>query len=386
MLACRFDVKITYDIPLTIISAVVAITFTFAAFTTAYISDALQKTPLFRGLSTWAPYLALRSVLFTRSRDIDIESGRRSQAPSRVSEERRPILASTSDRGDNDEDEYEEQHARPLSQQLQGHEGRPHLTRSNTFPGPLRTDFSEEIHNAEHEYPAYGSPAQGSLFGETFWAPFKFLGLSWAPLPLVGGHDAATAPTSARTSEDSTPLTTDSSDDSISVHQRLHGSSAQSMSTTPLSLSARSWSDPLHAGLSREARLRIKAQARDKPLPQFGWRYWLKRYYATINVLVFARAGIWGLAIVFMHYCGMSSHVLRLFRFLTRGSLGMWAMQIPGGRIEWNPVIIVLSYIVAFIVCFVGCVAMVHMEVHFGRQVTFSTIAAAGVCSMHYTG
>ena len=61
-------------------------------------------------------------------------------------------------------------------------------------------------------------------------------------------------------------------------------------------------------------------------------------------------------------------------------------MQIPDGRIEWNTHIVVLSYAVAFIVCFVGCVAMVHMEVHFGRQVAFSTIAAAGVCAMHYTG
>lgn len=61
-------------------------------------------------------------------------------------------------------------------------------------------------------------------------------------------------------------------------------------------------------------------------------------------------------------------------------------MEIPEGRIEWNLYIVILSYLVAFCVCFVGCIAMVHMEVHFGRQVAFSTIAAFGVCSMHYTG
>lgn len=61
-------------------------------------------------------------------------------------------------------------------------------------------------------------------------------------------------------------------------------------------------------------------------------------------------------------------------------------MEIPEGRIVWDWPKIILSYFVAFFVSFVGCVAMVHMEVHFGRQVAFSTIAAFGCCSMHYTG
>ena len=64
----------------------------------------------------------------------------------------------------------------------------------------------------------------------------------------------------------------------------------------------------------------------------------------------------------------------------------MWAMVIPDGRITWNLGVVLLSYLVAFLVCFVACVTMVHMEVHFGRQVAFSTIAAAGCCSNHYTG
>jgi len=92
------------------------------------------------------------------------------------------------------------------------------------------------------------------------------------------------------------------------------------------------------------------------------------QHYATMTVIVFVRAAIWGLALVLMHYCGM------------------WAMHIPGGRISWDLGIVVLSYIVAFAVCLVACITMEHMEVHFGRQVAFSTIAALGVCSMHYTG
>lgn len=65
---------------------------------------------------------------------------------------------------------------------------------------------------------------------------------------------------------------------------------------------------------------------------------------------------------------------------------GMWAMHIPGGHISWNLGIVVLSYVVAFAMCLVACIFMEHMDVHFGRQVAFSTIAAFGCCSMHYTG
>ena len=188
-------------------------------------------------------------------------------------------------------------------------------------------------------------------------------------LSLPHSAPPETAQSSARSSEDSTPPTTSSSEDSQRGLQRATNSdSSGSNNTLSSSLSSRSWSEPLHAGLSRETRIRIKAQARDKPVPEFDWKYWLKTYYSSISLLVALRAAVWGVAIVFMHYCGM------------------WAMEIPDGRIAWNWGIVILSYVVAFTVCFVGCIAMVHMEVHFGRQVVFSTIASLGTCSMHYTG
>jgi NO-binding membrane sensor protein with MHYT domain len=41
---------------------------------------------------------------------------------------------------------------------------------------------------------------------------------------------------------------------------------------------------------------------------------------------------------------------------------------------------------VAFVVCVLGTVTMYQMETHLVRQVVVSTIAAGGVCGMHYTG
>lgn len=61
-------------------------------------------------------------------------------------------------------------------------------------------------------------------------------------------------------------------------------------------------------------------------------------------------------------------------------------MEIPEGRISWDLRIVAVSYIVAFAVCFVGCIAMTQMELNFWRQVAFSTTVSAGCCSMHYTG
>ncbi|KIP04325.1 hypothetical protein PHLGIDRAFT_25656 [Phlebiopsis gigantea 11061_1 CR5-6] len=287
MLACGLDVRITFDKPLTVLSAVVAILFTYAVFSSGYASEAIENSLV--AVTQWAKSLraSLRSSLYGHPSN-DPEAGYIPVASSDhgAEEDRRPIRASTSDRGD-EEDEEDER--------------------------GFRAAGAEE-------------------------------------------HDP-----------DSTPLTATDSDDSGNTARRnSNDSNDQSLSSN--TLSTRSWSDPLHAGLSRETRIRIKAQARDKPVPEFGWRYYMKTYYSSVTLVVALRAAIWGLAIVFMHYCGM------------------WAMEIPEGRIVWNWDIILLSYIVAFTVCFIGCVFMVHMEVHFGRQVLFSTIAALGTCSMHYTG
>ncbi|KAI0348204.1 hypothetical protein BDW22DRAFT_64594 [Trametopsis cervina] len=368
MLACGLDVQITYNIPSTIFSAVIAIMFTFAAFTTADVSEALRHSPFIvrmsKGLSSF--YSVAHSMAFGKGQDDDIESGRRPRTPSITDEERRPMLASTSDQGDNDDEDEDEEHARNTYDNAQDGPLSHGPGRNAAFPAHQLNGHPHGHHHRDVQEPLQGTFSMLSLFGATLRAPLNMLFGSRAPTAPDLPEIANTA--SARTSEDSTPLTTDSSDDTTSLTRGASESSEHSISTLPTTASSHSWSDPLHAGLSREARLRIKAQARDKPVPTFGWRYWLKQYYSTINILVFVRAAIWGSAIVFMHYCGM------------------WAMEIPEGRVEWDLMVVIFSYIVAFAVCFLGCVAMVHMEVHFGRQVVFSTLAALGVCSMHYTG
>jgi signal transduction histidine kinase len=78
---------------------------------------------------------------------------------------------------------------------------------------------------------------------------------------------------------------------------------------------------------------------------------------------------LWSLAITGMHYCGMSS------------------LKVPGnGYLTFNWWLVILSGVISWIVCTVGCVLMAHMETQLSQQILFSCIAAAGVAAMHWTG
>lgn len=386
MLACGLDVRITFDAGLTVLSAVVAIGFTFAAFSSAYATEALENSRAVLAFSNWTRSIraSLRSSFYGHP-TVDPEVGYVS-VPSDDhggDDNHHPVPSSTSDRRNDDEEEEErasseghrEEDPAPGSELPR----RPAWGRSYTSPELL---LPSQLPRTSEESNETGFTAVSQISAPPSDVPtirevhhpyvpktnlFRWFLRSSAP-PI---QEISPDTSSARNSQDSTPLTNSDSDDSTpSAHQASGSGSSgsQQLSLSSNTLSSRSWSEPLHAGLSREARLRIKAQARDKPIPDFGWMYWMKTYYSSITFLVVLRAAVWGVAIVFMHYCGM------------------WAMEIPEGRISWNWNIIVLSYIVAFTVCFIGCIAMVHMEIHFGRQVAFSTIASVGTCSMHYTG
>jgi signal transduction histidine kinase len=78
---------------------------------------------------------------------------------------------------------------------------------------------------------------------------------------------------------------------------------------------------------------------------------------------------LWSLAVSGMHYCGMLS------------------LKIPGqGYLTFNWWLVLLSALISWMVCTIGCVLMDHMETQLGQQILFSIIAAAGVAAMHWTG
>ncbi|KAH8099865.1 histidine kinase [Cristinia sonorae] len=351
MLACGLDVKIYFNHYLTIFSAFVAIIFTFAALSSAYASEAIENSkPVLevakRGRQAWG----WATGWFKRSHEIDVEAG--GYMP----------VSTSSDAGD-EQHQYEPD-GHDHGQEDDNDVPQPNPPKSTTQMRPtslnLQADqvmFSEAfsfspLDQSPDEHPAIPviDPEQRPTRSLNRRGPTRHL--ENRPPPSAAGESSAS-------------LSTDESDSihTLGRHSRSNSQGSHSNSLSSTVTTSSTWNDTLHAGLSRETRMRIKAQATDRPVPNFGWKYWIRQHRKAITTLMMARAAIWALAIA-----------------------GMWAMEIPLGRIVWDTQIVILSYVVAFVVCFVACLAMVHMEVHFGRQVAFSTIAATGISSMHYTG
>lgn len=286
MLACSLDVRITFNIPLTILSAVVAVTFTFAAFSTGDTSKTSENSTAPAALASLGR--SLRIVLRALRRRVvtdDLEAGRRDH-------ERRPMLSGDSDRADEEEDEDEAAPERPRMAE----EDSDWQQRRGNLPHRVSTDSTTLVNRPTSPVQASdrnGNPTRKDVDGQH---PRR----QRSPPPPFS-EPGQPEPTSSRTSEDSS--LTPSSEDSTFIPHR-DSTSASSSGSGVSTLTSRSWSEPLHAGLSREARLRIKAQARDRPVPKFGWRYWFKAYWDSVTFYVMLRAAVWGLAIVFMHYCG----------------------------------------------------------------------------------
>ncbi|CAM6003661.1 unnamed protein product [Sphagnum balticum] len=90
----------------------------------------------------------------------------------------------------------------------------------------------------------------------------------------------------------------------------------------------------------------------------------LYRGYTRKNI---AKGFLWSLAITTMHYAGLG------------------ALNIPSGYCTLNYALVLLSGIIGWFVCIVGCILMSHMETHLDQQILFSITATTGVAAMHFT-
>ncbi|CDO68498.1 hypothetical protein BN946_scf184499.g23 [Trametes cinnabarina] len=298
MLACRLDVNVRFNIPLTILSAMVAVLFTFAALASPYAMEAIENSTSMRTLSKWNQgFFASVSHLVTGRSSHDLEAGY-TPLQTAAPEDHGDDSTTTSMLDDEDienrssDDEAERTTTRPPAAEELHRSTTPRAALSRLTSIHRRFSLS----SARDRRSPTNSPVRP------------------ANHPLQRALSSSGVPLRTHASQESTP---------------------RSSSTETTSSSESSFTRNL-SGLSRETRARIKAQAKERPVPEFGWRYWLQVHYRSITVSLCIRAAVWAAAIVFMHYC--------------------------------------------------GCIAMVHMESHFGRQMIFSTIAAIGCCSMHYTG
>lgn len=77
---------------------------------------------------------------------------------------------------------------------------------------------------------------------------------------------------------------------------------------------------------------------------------------------------IWSLAITSMHYVGIA------------------ALRVPDGYFTLDIGFVVLSALISWIVCLVGCILMLRLETNLAQQCLFSVVASTGVAAMHFTG
>lgn len=82
----------------------------------------------------------------------------------------------------------------------------------------------------------------------------------------------------------------------------------------------------------------------------------------------FFKGFVWSLSITTMHY------------------VGIFALKIPQGHVTLQPFIVLLSACISWLVCTLGSILIPQIEVNFAQQLAFSVVAAAGVAAMHFTG
>lgn len=90
--------------------------------------------------------------------------------------------------------------------------------------------------------------------------------------------------------------------------------------------------------------------------------------WAGCTIITAIRGFWWSLALISMHY------------------VGMLGLMIPEGYILFQPVVVLLSALISWVVCCIGCILMAHMETHLMQQLLFSIVATSGVAAMHFTG
>ncbi|KAL8809455.1 MAG: hypothetical protein Q9200_003402 [Gallowayella weberi] len=93
-----------------------------------------------------------------------------------------------------------------------------------------------------------------------------------------------------------------------------------------------------------------------------------ERLYSGCTTKNVIKGLLWSLAITSMHY------------------VGIIALKIPQGHITFNPFLVVLSAVISWVVCLVGCILISKIEVHLTQQLLFAAVASTGVAAMHFTG
>lgn len=331
MLACELDLPIGIDVPLTLLSAILAVLFTFAALATDLL---------------WDTYM--------RSRRRNDQSQRRERTTS--SPMKRPKLNARDpssqrlldpiEEEEEDGDEYEEerydQNVEDSQSPLQAK--RPSEQDRN---GTLKLDTPPKTPPISPQPILHRDPGH------------KFLGLH-----LNGSAVETPTKPSAQSPEQVTPTRVESSESSTG----FPGFPRFQRRPSDQSISRRSDSfvGSTHSsyGISSIMNLAYRGTSPAKnAFIAIG-----EALYAGCTRRNIFKGFLWSLAITSMHYVGIA------------------ALRIPQGDFTLEPPLVILSGLISWVVCLVGCVLMSQIETHLAQQFLFAVVASTGVAAMHFTG
>lgn len=325
MLACELDLPIGIDVSLTLLSAVLAVAFTFIALAADLLWDRYKQGLRRRGRSS-------------RRGRIPSASGKCSS--STTSDYVYKPLLSAHMRENEDYSDFAE------DRELPSHSGLvpeilPEVDRNGILDSSSRLESPTSAQHAPN----------GSVSRRFF--PFSISGI-FGRLSTRLPHQDLDPPTE-RIFEDHGYERRESTE---SINQTLSDRSVSQRSSSFAGSSAGSQGfsniiNVIHRGASPAKNAFIATT---------------EALYAGCTRKQIIKGLFWSLAITSMHYVGIA------------------ALRIPDGYFTLDPLFLVLSGLISWSVCLVGCILMSQMETHLAQQFLFSVVATSGVAAMHFTG
>jgi len=322
MLACELDLPIGIDVSWTLLSSALAVLFTFAALASDLLWDRYKR-------ARRAKYRSLR-----KGRKRSLSASRQSEIAREESSN--PLLDSLND---DDEDHTDSRDRSSTSDSLHALQ----LEAEENFP--LNIDSRPPSPKSAHRA-LNGNPPRNFL---TF------------PFNLLSRGPPTKPPSQDIESRIDTVIPDHASDKSNSTDQLNRSSSERSMPHRSSSLVGSSSNS---YGLGN-----IKELAhRGTPRTKNAFIATAEELYSGCTRKNMFKGFSWSLAITSMHYSGIA------------------ALRIPNGHFTFEPLFVVFSAVISWVVCTVGCILMSQMETHLTRQILFSAVATTGVAAMHFTG
>jgi len=317
MLACELDLPIGINVPLTLLSAVLAVLITFAALASDLLWNAYKRGPPKR-----RRVLALRGA---EDRMIKRPSVSVHDSSSH------PLLGQSAFENEGDYNLDEDDLESPQPENLQ-HQVHPGMAVDAEEESQSTLDMSRNPSRINSSHENDNSFCNGSTLGKQ--------------LSFQGSSPRLEAP---QRESNGRPGFYRSHTNAPSISQRSDSFTGSTQSTYGLD--------------------RIRNMAYRSTAPATN------AFIATGEVLYtgctlknIMKSFFWSLAITSMHYVGIA------------------ALRIPEGHFTLHPALVILSALISWVVCLVGCILMSHIETNFAQQLLFAAVACIGVAAMHFTG